>query len=79
MQNILKQNVIGIDVAKRKLDIYDQKSNRYWVVENTAKGKNPMKMQKSLGRSLIAEIKLPNRSLRRKIAWSMLARSRYVN
>ena len=57
MQNILKQNVIGIDVAKRKLDIYDQKSNRYWVVENTAKGKNPMKMQKSLGRSLIAEIK----------------------
>ena len=38
MQNILKQNVIGIDVAKRKLDIYDQKSNRYWVVENTAKG-----------------------------------------
>lgn len=38
MQDILKQNVIGIDVAKQKLDIYDQKENRYSIVENTPKG-----------------------------------------
>lgn len=38
MQDSLKQNVIGIDVAKQKLDIYDQKENRYSIVKNTPKG-----------------------------------------
>jgi len=38
MQDILKQNVIGIDVAKQKLDIYDRGRNRHFIVENSASG-----------------------------------------
>ncbi len=38
MQNIIKQNVVGIDVAKQKLDIHDQRNNRHFIVENSESG-----------------------------------------